>query len=219
MSDLPQPMIAYSAGGSWTYTDRTGTRYQQIVGRQSDKSAWGLHIWRTPPNGKSELLMFLKDCNGGLLINNRQLMVVYCDASGRQHEAVVPGFIYWDDTPSSTIVNVNEAQVAVLKQENATTRTIADSADSTARFAVMQTDILTKSLVELQKKVNALQQQVETLQSQQLTQSQVEDIVWAKIRDMNYLYRLAFIEYPRRVADPEINAYVTDLCTLIRKVN
>lgn len=43
------------------------------------------------------------------------------------------------------------------------------------------------------------------------------DLVWQKIKDINYLYRLAFLAWPKPDPDQDIKAYVDDLVALIRK--
>jgi hypothetical protein len=54
--------------------------------------------------------------------------------------------------------------------------------------------------------------------SQLLTPSQVADLVWQKIKDINYLYRLGFNAWPIPAPDPDIRMYIYDLVALIKKV-
>lgn len=206
---LPNPMKAYSAGGSWTYTDRTGAIYQQVIGRQTTGGPWGIHIWRTVPGKPSELVVFVKDANGGLLINNKILTLVYCDESGRQYQMSIPGFVYWDDTPSAEIIDINENQVALLKQEIATARAAANAAITTANAALQKVN-------DQNAIIGTLNAKITRLENQQLTKPQIEDIVWSKIWDVNYLIRMGFLQGSSAVA--QVNDYLHDLAIYIRRV-
>lgn len=208
---LPKNMHAYSAGGSWNYIDRAGVLYQQTVGRINDGTPWGIHIWRTPAGRPSELLFLVPDANGGLYIANRKLYLAWTDLNGQQWYQEMPGFIYWDDTPSANVVDVNEAQVAVLKAEIDVIRNLAN--DASIKASRNANDIY-----GLQKQVNALSDQIKQLQQTILSRQQIEDIVWSKIKDMNYIYRMAFLAWPRATGDADVDSYVNDLVSLMRKV-
>lgn len=206
---LPPVMKAYSISGSWSYPDKSGTIYQQVVGRLGPNQQWGLHIWRTPPNRPSELLLLIPDANGGLEIVNRKLWVVWADSNGKQWYQEIPGFIYWDDQPSGTVVNINEAQVASLRQQIATAQQMAGTAQATATTALNKAN-------SQDAKIAALQQQIAALQKSELTQQQVEDIVWTKIWDVNYLIRLGFLQGSSPIQ--QVQDYLNDLTVFIKRI-
>lgn len=203
-------------------TDKTGTVFQTLVGNVGDGTPWGVRIWRCPPNAKPELLYFLDQGNGGLYIDdiNRRLLFLGTDANRRPFYFIVQGYVYPTDIPQPTIVNINEAQLASVRQSIATTQTMAQSAQATANSAISATgdaraqiEVLRRQVNDLTAKLDAMQRQVNGL----LTPSQVADLVWQKIKDVNYLYRLAFLAWPTQSPDPDIKGYVADLVALIRK--
>lgn len=206
---LPAPMTAYSAGGSWAYTDKTGTVYQQIVGRQTTGGQWGIHIWRTPPGQKSELLIFVPNANGGLLINDKKLLLSYTTEPGRQYQIEIPGFIFWDDTPSGQVVDIDENQVAILKQEIITARTAANAAMQTATAALNKT-------AEQSAQIQALNAKITALENRMITRPQIEDIVWSKIWDVNYLIRMGFLDGKSEIR--QVQDYINDLAVYIRRI-
>ena len=206
---LPAPMEAYSAGGSWTYTDRSGVIYQQIVGRIGTGQPWGIHIWRTPPGGKPELLLLIPNANGSLLINNKKLLLSYTTEPGRQYQIEIPGFLFWDDTPSGDIVNIDESQVAILKQEITTARTAANAAMQTANAAV------NKNVLQ-QNQIDMLINRIGELEQKMITRPQIEDIVWSKIWDVNYLIRMGFLDGKSTIRN--VQDYLNDLAVFIRRI-
>jgi hypothetical protein len=198
---LPNPMPAYSAGKAWHYHDKTGTLYQLIVGRMGTGQQWGLHLWRTAPNQKPELMYLIPDANGSLIIVDKELR--------RQGYLPVPGFIHWSDTPSSQVVNVDEAQVKVIKSEIATTQNIATQARVTANTAKNTADTTMARLVALEAKVASMEKQM-------LSRSQIEDIVWSKIWDVNYMIRMGFIQSTSAIR--EVQDYLNDLAVYIKRI-
>lgn len=202
-------MTAYSAGGSWAYTDKTGTVYQQIVGRQTTGGQWGIYIWRTPPGQKSELLIFVPNANGGLLINDKKLLLSYTTEPGRQYQIEIPGFIFWDDTPSGQVVDIDENQVAILKQEITTARTAANAAMQTATAALNKT-------AEQSAQIQALNAKITALENRMITRPQIEDIVWSKIWDVNYLIRMGFLDGKSEIR--QVQDYINDLAVYIRRI-
>ena len=121
----------------------------------------------------------------------------------------MPGFIHWSDTPSSKVINVDEAQVKVLKTEIATTQTIAAQAKTTADTAKNSADATMTRLRALEIKVAAMEKEM-------LNKSQIEDIVWSKIWDVNYLIRMGFIQGTSAIR--EVQDYLNDLASFIKRV-
>jgi len=223
-NNIPVPVNGYNYGTYlWQYeTDKTGTVFQTLCGRLGTDGAWGVRLWRCPPGGKSELIYFIEGGNGKISVDdiNKRLLFLGTDNRGSVFAFVVQGYIYPDDKPSSTIVNVDESQVASLRQSIATAQTMADRAYAVATQARNEANDAKSQVAELTKVVVGLQAQVNQMQTQingLLTPSQVADLVWQKIKDMNYLYRLAFLAWPKPDPVPDIKAYVDDLVTLIKK--
>ena len=200
----------------WQYiSDKTGTIYQSLTGRLSTGGPWGVRVWRIAPGEKPELIYFLQDGNGKLSVDpvTKQLMMLTTDKNWNPGITIIEGYVHPVDCPDSTVININESQVASLKQSIATTQNMANNANTTANNAIAKSDDMQKQINAMQKRIDSLQNQVNSL----LTPQQVADLVWQKLKDMNYLYRLAFLAWPTNNPDPDIKAYVDDLVTLIKK--
>jgi len=213
---LPISAPSYSAGGANFYIDKTGAIYQTWVGRTVAGGDWGSHVYRTAPGAPSQLLFFQPGINGYLEVMNKQLWFGYCDARGAQWRLLIDGYIDPSDTPSSAVVNVDEAQVAGLKQSINTAQSTADRASGTATRATQTANDASNDVHNLAVTVATLQAQVNALQAQSLTKSQVEDIVWAKIWDVNYLIRLGFINGTSPIQ--QVQDYLVDLATYIKRI-
>jgi len=213
---LPINAPSYSAGGANFYIDKTGAIYQTWVGRTTTGGEWGSHVYRTAPGAPSQLLFFQPSINGYLEVMNKQLWFGYCDARGAQWRLLIDGYIDPSDTPSSAVVNVDEAQVAGLKQSISTAQSTADRASGTATRATQTANDASNDVHNLAVTVATLQAQVNALQAQMLTKAQVEDIVWAKIWDVNYLIRLGFINGSSPIQ--QVQDYLVDLATYIKRI-
>ena len=222
---IRQPITApsYPAGGGNFYIDKTGAIYQTWIGRTTDGGDWGAHVYRTAPNAPTQLLFFQPNITGYLEVMNKELWFGYCDGRGQQWRLQIDGYIDPSDTPSSTVVNVDESQVAGLKQGINTAQATADraigvanKANDLANEAITSDQQIKARLTAVEQRVTALQAQVNTLQSQVLTKQQIEDIVWAKIWDVNYLIRLGFIKGSSDIR--QVQDYLVDLAFYIRKI-
>ena len=213
---LPVNAPSYSAGGANFFYDRTGAIYQTWVGRTAPGGDWGSHVYRTAPGEKPQLLFFQAGINGFLEVMNKELWFGYCDARGAQWRLLIDGYIDPSDTPSSAVVNVDEAQVAGLKQSIGTAQATADRAAGLANTAQATANQCKTADATTQRQILALQTQVQALQAQILTKSQVEDIVWAKIWDVNYLIRLGFINGSSPIQ--QVQDYIVDLASYIRRI-
>ena len=147
---------------------------------------------------------------------NKELWFGFCDAKGAQWRLLIDGYIDPSDTPSSVVVNVDEAQVAGLKQGINTAQSTADRASATANRANQAASEATSDVNTLTAQVNALQAQVNALQGQVLSKAQIEDIVWAKIWDVNYLIRLGFIKGSSDIQ--QVQDYLVDLASYIKRI-
>ena len=75
---------------------------------------------------------------------------------------------------------------------------------------------LKKQMAALQTQISAMQNQISSLQSQIFTQQQIEDIVWQKIWDVNYLIRMGFLQGSSTIQ--QVQDYINDLAVYIKKV-
>lgn len=203
----------------WQYvTDKTGTVFQTRAGNLGPNTPWGIRLWRCVPNAKPELIYFIEDGNGRIMTDdvNKRLLFLGTNKNGSMFFFVVPGYIHPDDNPSSTTVNVDEVQVASLKQGIATAQNMATGASATATRANNRVDDLQQQINTLTNTVNTLQQKMNTMQAQILSKSQIEDIVWSKIWDVNYLIRLGFIQGTSAIR--EVQDYLNDLASFIKRI-
>jgi len=216
---LPVNAPSYSTGGANFYIDRTGAIYQTWVGRTTAGGDWGSHVYRTAPGSTPQLIWFEPGCNGYLEVINYQLWLGYCDARGLQWRLLIDGYIDPSDKPSSTIIDVNEAQVQGLKSATATAQQTADRASSTASAANATANATNVSMQQLKARVTTLEQQVAALQTQVnnlLTPNQVADLVWSKVWDINYQIRMGFLAGKSPIE--QVQDYLNDLAVYIKKV-
>ena len=214
------PFTARCYGAGTMVIDKAGTIFQAWTGRLTNPGPWGPHIWRTPLGGKPELVWFMENANGNqLIIMNKQLWFDYTPPNGGQWGQQIDGYIDPSDEPSSQVVNVDESQVATLKQSIAVAQNAAFQANSkaiqaqTAANAANNTAAATLAKVaEQSKQIAALQAQVNAL----LTPNQVNDLVWSKVWDANYQIRMGFLA--GRSPIQQVQDYLNDLATYIRNV-
>lgn len=218
MTDKPhRPPAVYPnyPASSWEYIiDKTGAVFQTVNGRLVPNGPWGVYVFRTAPNQKPQQVYFMQDGHGDLHITQKRLVLLATDSKWQQWIIPIEGYVHDSDCPDSTIVNIDESQLALMKQSIATAQAQADRAYALANNAMQESSAANASVASLTKRVNALQSQVNGL----LTPSQVADLVWQKIKDINYLYRLAFLAWPKPDPDADIRAYVDDLVSLIKRV-
>ena len=213
---LPVNAPSYSAAGANFFIDKTGAIYQTWLGRTAPGSDWGSHVYRTAPGAKPQLMFFQAGINGYLEVINKELWFGYCDARGAQWRLLIDGYIDPSDTPSSAVVDVDEAQVAGLKQSIGTAQATADRAAGLANTAQSTSNQARKDVATMQVRIGELQNQITALQAQSLTKSQVEDIVWAKIWDVNYMIRLGFIKGSSDIQ--QVQDYLVDLASYIKRI-
>lgn len=202
---------------SWEYVvDKTGTIWQTVNGRLVANGPWGVYVFRCPPKEKPQQVYFLQDGHGDLYVDemNKRLVLLTTDKQWQTWIVPMEGYIYPSDCPDTTVVNIDESQLSSLRQQVATAQMQAAQATAQANAAINRCNDMAVQLANLNKTVAALQNQVNAL----LTPSQVSDLVWQKLKDMNYLYRLGFNLWPTPSPDPDIRAYVDDLVSLIKRV-
>ena len=217
---IQAPFAAKCYGAGSIIVDKSGTVFQVWTGRLTNPGAWGPHIWRTVQGGKPELVWFIENANGNILtIMNKQLFFSYTLPTGVQWLQQIDGYIDPSDTPSSQIVNVDESALNAVKQSVTAAQSIANNADYKASKAQISADNAQKTADNTKSQVAALQAQVAALQAQVntlLTPSQVADLVWAKIWDVNYQIRMGFITGKSTIQ--QVQDYLNDLATYIKSV-
>jgi len=204
-------------GAGTIVVDKTGTVFQVWTGRFTNPGAWGPHIFRTIPSGTPELVWFMENANGNqLIIMNKQLFFSYTPSNGAQWLQQIDGYIDPSDEPSSKVVNVDESALNAVKQSVATAQATANNADSKATKAQTAAQNAQKTADNAKAQVAALQAQVNALQAQMLNRAQIEDIVWSKIWDVNYLIRQGFIAGSSSIQ--QVQDYLVDLASYIRRI-
>jgi len=135
--------------------DKTGAVYQTIYGRLVAGGPWGVYVFRTAPSGKPQQLFFSADGSGRLMVDHKELYLLYTDAQWQQWYTKIDGYIDPSDEPSSTIVDVNEAQVAGLKLSIETAQRTAQQAQAMASSAYERATAAESKTQELQAQLSA----------------------------------------------------------------
>lgn len=217
---IQAPFTAPCYGAGSIVIDKTGTVFQVWTGRLTNPGAWGPHIWRTAQGGKPQLVWFIENANGTeLMIQNKQLVFSYTLSSGTQWLQPIDGYIDPSNTPSSQVVDVDESSLNAVKQSVAVAQSMADraygvalQAQTTANAANNTSAATLAKVAEQSKQIQALQLQINSL----LTPSQVADLVWSKVWDINYQIRMGFLAGKSPIQN--VQDYLNDLATYIRKI-
>ena len=212
---FPVTQRSYPASGITFTIDKTGTIYQSYMGDLNQSAPFGLRIFRCKPRSTPEQLFFTTG-GGWLTVVNKKLYIGFTDNNWASWYQEIPGYIDPSDTPSSNVVNVNEAAMDVYKQQVALAQKTANQATYDAQQATAQVNNLKTQVTNQQNQITALSAQVKALSAQQLTPQQIQDIVWSKIWDVNYLIRLGFVNGSS--PDSQVQAYITDDATFIKNV-
>ena len=211
------PFTAPCYGAGSIIIDKAGTVFQVWTGRLTNPGAFGPHIYRTVQGGKPELVWFLENANGQyMVIMNKQLYFSYTPAKSGQWLQQIDGYIDPSDTPSSQVVNVDESALNAVRQSIVAVQGIATTADYKATKAQTTANNAQATADNAKAQIAALQSQVNALQNQVLTKAQVEDIVWAKIWDVNYLIRLGFVKGSSDIQ--QVQDYLVDLASYIKRI-
>jgi len=213
---LPVSFKSYPAQCAPFAPDKSGAMYQVVIGDLNKTAPWGLYVFRTPKGGKQEQLFFVPGANGDLYVYNKKLYVAYCDSNWQQWTAEIPGYIPFPDQPSGTVVNINESAMAVYKQQVSLAQTTANNASASAQSANASISEMRTQIRTMQNQITSLQNQITALQSQLLTRAQIEDIVWTKIWDVNYLIRIGFLQGSSPLQ--QVQDYLNDLTVFIKRV-
>ena len=203
-------------GGKPFYIDKTGTIYYLWDGRITNPGPWGTHVYRALVGQSPELIFFLENSGGNLVVVNKQLWYTYSDAKGIPWRLLIASYIDPQDTPSSTVVQVDEAALSAVKLSVVTARGIANGADYKAGRAQTTADNAQSTADRTKAQLAALQAQVDAMQSQGVNEQKIADIVWAKLWDVVYMLRMGMNAGSSQ--DPNIQGWISDLISFIKKV-
>jgi len=216
---LPVPFGTYGATQAQYQLSKDGAIYTTSVGKLGNKT-WRGRVWRLPPDGTAAQMMLEVPGGCQLFVSQGTLLCAWIDTqSGGNYNAkikVTPidGFIPLDGTPSGTVIDIDATQVAALQQRIDVAQRNASSAQAQAEAAHNAAIANGKAIAELKARVTKLEQQGGG--GGGLTRQQVEDIVWAKIWDVNYLIREGFRNGQSTIR--EVQDYLVDLASYIRRV-
>ena len=215
---LPIPFGTYSATQAQYQLSKDGAIYTTSVGKLGNQ-AWGARVWRIPPDGAPAQVVFMAPGACQLFVVNGALLCVWIDTNqGGNYNArikVTPieGYIPLDGLPSGTVVDIDATQLALVNQRIDVAQSNAGKAQATADKAQGTANANAKAIAELKLRVTKLEQQGG---GGGLTRQQVEDIVWAKIWDVNYLIRQGFRDGVSSIR--EVQDYIVDLASYIKRV-
>lgn len=201
------------SGGNYTSTrteikpDKTGALYTTTMGSPSPSVGFGINVWKTPKNGKPQLILSFPGHHGSLHILDKKLILALNTPDRRQLLGEIEGYIHPDDTPSSTVVNINDKQVAELKQMIANVQASCDRLASRVAAVEAVNARQAKEIEELKKNNSG---------TSQISEQKIADIVWSKLWDSFYLIRMGMNAGWSN--DPNIQGWITDLTSFIRKV-
>lgn len=206
-TDISKPGGNYKSTRTEIQKDKTGALYTSSMGRPSPSVAFGFNLWKTSPGKAPQLLMSFPDCHGSLHVLDKQLIIALNLPGGRQELVPVPGYIHPDDTVPSTTVNINDRQVAELRQMIANVQTANDRLATRVATVEAVNTRQAKEIEDLKKNNSG---------TSQISEQKIADIVWAKLWDSIYLMRMGMNAGWSN--DPNIQGWINDLTSFIRKV-
>lgn len=216
------PYGTYGATIPQYQLSKDGAIYTTSVGSMGGTQPWRGRVWRIPADGSKAQLVFEVPGTCQLFVVNRALICVWIDTTqggsygSKIRVTHIEGYIPLPDAVSGTVVNIDENQVALLNQRISTAIADANAATSTANNALTKANSSAVTVQKLNVQVQTLQAQVEQLVKSQLKRQEVEDIVWSKIWDVNYLIRLGFLQGSSSIS--QVQDYLNDLTTFIKRI-
>lgn len=212
---FPGDFKSYPASAVTFTIDKTGTIYQTNMGDLNKTAQFGLRVLRTKP-GKPTEEIFFNGGHGELCVINKKLYIGYTDPNWISWYDEIPGYIDAEDTPSSKVVNVDESAMDVYKKEVLLAQKTANNAQYNASAAQTSITNLTNQVNALNARIDKMEVVIAGLQKQVLSRQQIEDIVWSKIWDVNYLIREGFRNGSSAIR--EVQDYLVDLASYIRRI-
>jgi len=211
MTKIDTGLITYTATKTDTITDKSGALYITSMGATTPGTPFGIRVWRIAKGMKvKQEVLFYPGDHGGLAVLWGKLFFVHNQAGSKKIVLEeIPGFIPEDGTVSNTVVNINEAQLALVNQliQTATKRAEGGYAQSSQAMA---------RIIALEKRVAILEARPAVSSSPAgLSKVQIEDIVWTKIWDIFFLLRGGMNEGSSKITD--VQNWINDLTSFIRK--
>jgi len=155
MTDKPQrPPAVYPnyPAASWEFIiDKTGAVFQTITGRLVPNGPWGVYVFRTAPNQKPQQIYFMQDGHGDLAVTQKRLVLLATDSKWQQWVIPIEGYVHDSDCPDSTVVSIDDTQLAMMKQSIATANAQANRAYALADNAHQEAGAANASVTSLTK--------------------------------------------------------------------
>jgi hypothetical protein len=212
MTKIDTGLITYTATKTDTITDKSGALYITSMGATAPGTPFGIRVWRIAKGMKvrQEVLFYPGD-HGGLAVLWGKLFFVHNQAGSKKIVLEeIPGFIPEDGTLSSTTVNLNESQLALINK-------MIETATQRAEGAYAQSSQAMARIVALEKRIAALEARPAASSSPAgLSKAQIEDVVWTKIWDIFFLLRGGMNEGSSKMTD--VQNWINDLTAFIRRV-
>lgn len=212
---LPIPYGTYGHTPQYVLS-KDGSIYTTAIGTMGKTQPWKSRVWRVLPDGRAEIVLEVP-ATLALHVANSQLLCVWVDPEGNGYTAKIKvtsiaGYIPIDGQPSGTVVNIDASQLSLVNQRIDVAQLSAGKAQGTADKLQGTVNAQGKVIADLQARVARLEKQG----GGGLTRQQVEDIVWSKIWDVNFLIRQGFRDGVSTIR--EVQDYIVDLASYIRRV-
>lgn len=218
---MPKIIKLNNPGGTYTATktdvkdDKTGALYYTSMGSTVPGGPFGIHVWKQVGDKPPQEILFYAGDHGGLVVLGKTLFFVHNIASSKKAQLEeIPGYIDSSDNVVPTTVNINDKQVAELKQQLGTAQNQANVAYAQSQKAMAISNDLANKIDALNARVTKLEQSGGG--TSPIDKKQIEDIVWQKIMDVMWIIRQAMNSGSS--TDPNIQGYLMDLTAFIKKV-
>jgi hypothetical protein len=212
---LDNPGGTYTATPTFVEPDKSGAIYHTSMGSNSTGAPFGIHLWKDAPGKPPQEILFYPGDHGALKVMGNTLYFIHNRAAQKDSQLEeIPGYIYPGDTVPSTVVNINDKQVAELKQQLGTAQNQANAAYAQSQKAMSLVSSLSNQVEALTARVTKLEQSGGG--TSPVDKQQIEDIVWQKIMDVMWIIRQAMNSGSS--TDPNIQGYLMDLTAFIKKV-
>jgi len=206
---LPIPYTTYGTTPTQYQLSKDGSIYTTSIGDMGKTQPWRGRVWRIPADGSKAQMVFEVPGTCQLFVVNKQLLCVWINSASKISVTQIDGYIPLPDAVSGDIVNINENQVALINQRIEQSMNIGATANTQATNALNKVNNQAKTIADLQKRIGELEQKI-------LTKQQVEDIVWSKIWDINYLIRMGFLQGSSAIQ--QVQDYLNDLTVFIKRI-
>jgi len=213
---LNNPGGTYTATPTFVEPDKTGAIYHTSMGSNTAGAPFGIHLWKEATGKPPQEILFYPGDHGALKVMGNTLYFIHNRAAQKDSQLEeVPGYIYPGDTVPSTVVNINDKQVAELKQQLGTAQNQANAAYAQSQKAMSLVSALSNQVDTLNARVTKLEQSGGG-GSAPIDEGKIADIVWQKIMDVMWIIRQAMNSGSS--TDANIQGYLVDLTAFIKKV-